>query len=478
MANLSDKLERIELAVDRIRTKVELPTQAIEEVATAVEEMGTGTGEQDIYKVGSIEERDTIQAKENDMCVIYGVKEFNYDETQISNILLFPETIVVESPITSNATTYLYYGSTNQERLMFQLSATYYRVRDYKTMQYLAQYTSTDGKTYTKTSGEAQVTYENNLQPYTSFNSSLTPFIFMRGVSFDGMYLYKDNNWVDAPSQLTATSSYVYDNSYYGKDGVGVGTLQESTITDKKEALIKTDLFNSIYNLTIDIPDPNSLYRDYMGKHLPVLSLTDKVTNLKFFCAYCDNLVSVDFTGSDTSNVTDMSFLLDSGALLKKIDVTSFNTQNVTTMESMFRNCPLIETVDVSSFNTSNVTNMGSLFYRCYALKDINLSNFDTTNVTTFSMTFLDCTSLKRLNLSNFVTPNLTSLYSTFSGCTSLEFLDIRNFTFSNVTSYDMAFKNIPANCLIIVKDTTEKNWVKARRSDLSNVKTVAEYGG
>ena len=41
---------------------------------------------------------------------------------------------------------------------------------------------------------------------------------------------------------------------------------------------------------------------------------------------------------------------------------------------------------------------------------------------------------------------------------------------FSNVTSYSNVFLNVPANCEIIVKDQTAKDWVLAQRPDFTNV--------
>ena len=43
--------------------------------------------------------------------------------------------------------------------------------------------------------------------------------------TFDGIYIYKNNNWELAPTQLTATSDYVYKQSFYGKNGIENGTM-------------------------------------------------------------------------------------------------------------------------------------------------------------------------------------------------------------------------------------------------------------
>jgi surface protein len=119
---------------------------------------------------------------------------------------------------------------------------------------------------------------------------------------------------------------------------------------------------------------------------------------------------------------------------------------------------------------------MKDLFNGCSSLLSLDLSNFNTEKITNMGHMFSGCKSLKGLDLSNFITNNVTNMSRMFYGCKKLTTLDIRNFTFDKVTSYSNMFSNVPANCLIIVKGETEKEWVLARRSDLTNVKTVAEY--
>jgi hypothetical protein len=48
----------------------------------------------------------------------------------------------------------------------------------------------------------------------------------------------------------------------------------------------------------------------------------------------------------------------------------------------------------------------------------------------------------------------------------------------SSLTSYTNMFTGVPSNCLIIVKDSTQKTWLQSKFSNLTNIKTVAEYEG
>jgi hypothetical protein len=68
---------------------------------------------------------------------------------------------------------------------------------------------------------------------------------------------------------------------------------------------------------------------------------------------------------------------------------------------------------------------------------------------------------------------------SLFRYLTKLELLDVRKGKFSSTNLTSIHFADIPANCLIIVKDNTERNAILNKyRSDLTNIKTVAEYEG
>ena len=83
------------------------------------------------------------------------------------------------------------------------------------------------------------------------------------------------------------------------------------------------------------------------------------------------------------------------------IDLSSFNTSNVKDMSRMFGGCSSLKSIDLSSFNTSNVNNMSYMFSECYSLKSIDLSSFNTSNVKDFNLDniFYGCESLNKGNI-------------------------------------------------------------------------------
>lgn len=121
---------------------------------------------------------------------------------------------------------------------------------------------------------------------------------------------------------------------------------------------------------------------------------------------------------------------------------------------------------------------MGYMFARCDALTEIDLSNWTIDAATLVEGMFYQSTSLKKINLKNATFRSVYYASSIFKDAKKLEEIDLRSAVFSTRTSASLnnVFTGIPTNCLIIVKNETEKAWVLAQRSDLTNVKTVAEY--
>ena len=68
----------------------------------------------------------------------------------------------------------------------------------------------------------------------------------------------------------------------------------------------------------------------------------------------------------------------------------------------MFSNCGNILSIDLSSFDSSNVTRLDHMFYECYLLTSINFKYFDTNKVTDMCFMFLKCKKLEELDLSSF----------------------------------------------------------------------------
>ena len=131
-------------------------------------------------------------------------------------------------------------------------------------------------------------------------------------------------------------------------------------------------------------------------------------TNHMFFG--CKNIIKLDFSNFDTSQVTNMSNMFYNCNSLKKINLANFNTENVDNMSYMFSFCNSLLNLNLSFFNTQNVTDMSYMFIDCNSLLNLDLSNFNTENVVNMSYMFSGNRKLTDLNLSNFNTQNTNSI--------------------------------------------------------------------
>ena len=288
-------------------------------------------------------------------------------------------------------------------------------------------------------------------------------------ITANGIYKATDDN-LDGYSEVEVATSGVDINDYFKSETIdhnptSVGCWYKFI---KKIPKLNLNITNNCANMfyyckaeEIDVSEFN----------------TSNVTNMYQMFYNCSSLTSLDLKNFDTSKVQSMYNMFNGCSSLTSLDLSSFNTSNVTTMTYMFNGCSSLTSLDISSFNTSSVTNMSNMFNGCSKLTNLDLSNFNTSKVTTMSGMFNRCYLLTELDLSNFNTSNVTNMSAMFYTCISLNNLNISNFDFSKVTSYSNMFQSVPANCLIIVKDDTAKEWITSKFPTMPNVHYVGEEG-
>lgn len=251
-----------------------------------------------------------------------------------------------------------------------------------------------------------------------------------------------------------------------------------------------------------NVTQMNAMY-DYYGGSYTYAQRTSPITTL-------------DISGLDMSNVITTESMFRYLNELTSLDTRNLNASKVTNAKTMFQGCKKLTTLDLSNFhiigasgggttsmfsNCENLTdlvlnnsflvhtdqnnqiNIDSMFSTCKKLTVIDLSGFTITGkLLGMSGMFADCTLLTEINFGNNIkTDNVTNMANLFLRCTSLEKIDARSLSFSSVTSYSNMFGTSatdgpPDNCLIIVKDATQKAWINTNFSRLTNVQTVEEY--
>ena len=155
---------------------------------------------------------------------------------------------------------------------------------------------------------------------------------------------------------------------------------------------------------------------------------------------FLPDLISLDLSSFDTSQVTDMRYMFSELSMLADLNLSNFDTSKVTNMEGMFSEVSKLTNLDLSSFDTSRVTNMGLMFSFASKLASLNLSNFNTSQVTVMNRMFSNMSNLASLDLSSFDTSQVTEMSSMFYNTPNLTSLDLSTFDTSKVTDMNSIF--------------------------------------
>lgn len=297
-----------------------------------------------------------------------------------------------------------------------------------------------------------------------------------------------------------------------------------------------TELNDEIANLdTSNVTNMKEMF--YGCSNLVNLDLnnfnTSKVTSMYQMFYNCNNLTNIDVSSFDMSNVTTIYGMFWGCKAFTNIDLSNFNISKATSAQGAFRGCLALVEAILHDINFSKCTafgdmfngctslkrvdidgwvlhstasvSMSNIFSGCTALENISISGWVTNRVTTMISAFYNCSNLKTVkfdNVSFYYLNNMQSMFENctslvevdmsgctylgkasvtlqncFHNCTSLNKIDMRTFELTNAVNYYQAFAGVPADCLIIVKDDACKAKVLTMRSDLTNVKTVAELG-
>ena len=245
--------------------------------------------------------------------------------------------------------------------------------------------------------------------------------------------------WLD-PADKTAYYYVETEKVYLNADS------SEMFFSKYGEQKIKNILDLDLSNFdTSQVTNMSSMFRGM--SNLTTLNLsnfdTSQVTNMDSMLASVSNLTTIDLSSFDTSKVTDISAMFYDLSNLITLNLSNFDTSRVTNMQDMFYGMRNLTTIDLSSFDASKVTRMRAMFYGMRNLTTLNLSSFDTSKVTDMSLMFYNMSSLTTLNLSNFDTSQVINMYSMFDSVSNLTTLDLSNFDTSKVTNMSSMFNNM-----------------------------------
>ena len=157
------------------------------------------------------------------------------------------------------------------------------------------------------------------------------------------------------------------------------------------------------------------------GVHTITLKLNVKMIDCSDMFSYCDNIIKIDLSSFDTSQVKNMEFMFSWCTRLQYINFSHLDTSKVENMEGMFNSCFELKNLDLSYFNTSNVTKMSNMFSGCKNLLSLDLSSFDTKKVKIMASMFEDCKNLELLDLSSFEINEELNLFKMINSCPKLK---------------------------------------------------------
>lgn len=207
---------------------------------------------------------------------------------------------------------------------------------------------------------------------------------------------------------------------------------------------------------------------------------TSEITNMNSMCEGVRPCPNIDFSTMNLSNVETLrrfcyegSYSTNTtGTIVVKLPSMNKNT----TFESSFGNCTYLKSLEV--YFSPVLSTAYQMCKNCTSLTDITIHNQEATSASIIlSGLFEACAKLTNVDLSGL--QGASKVDNLFYNCTSLEKIDMRNFDFTPITNsqnYRSAFYNVPTDCLIIVKDESQKEWITSKFTNLTNIKTLEEY--
>jgi len=135
---------------------------------------------------------------------------------------------------------------------------------------------------------------------------------------------------------------------------------------------------------------------------------------------------NIQFNITFNESLTILDFMFEGCSNLIKINLSTLNSSNITSMMYTFTNCIQLEIVDFTSFQSSSITRMDFLFSGCSNLVNINgFEDLDTSSLIKTAGMFLGCTNLVSLNLSSLNFNDISEQNGMFINNPSLESIDL-----------------------------------------------------
>ena len=187
------------------------------------------------------------------------------------------------------------------------------------------------------------------------------------------------------------------------------------------------------------------LYFHTEGIHTIKIIFRKKLYNCKFLFLNCKDIIEIDLSNFDCSQVISCESMFDGCISLEKINLGNLDFSLCENFKCMFNGCYNLENLDVSHFNTKNSSTFEKMFCKCKKLKNIDVYKFNSSRCEFINSMFEQCENLSEINMINWDMKllhisqvgwfskeyEMNSINRLFYGCKNLKLIKMRS-NFSN----------------------------------------------
>ena len=148
------------------------------------------------------------------------------------------------------------------------------------------------------------------------------------------------------------------------------------------------------------------------GIHTIKIIFRKKLYDYSFLFKNCKDLIEIDLSSFDCSQITSCESMFDGCISLKKLNLGILDFSLCKNFKSMFNDCYNLENIDVSHFNTKNSITFEQMFCGCKKLKNIDVSKFDSSKCESINSMFRYCENLSETNMINWDMRNLKTRHT------------------------------------------------------------------
>ena len=212
--------------------------------ASEIAKISGGSGDTGIYHVNTLAERDSLSAKENDICLVHSIQESEISVNSVFNTFTFKDSFVVDEAFQDSVHARF---RSEDESIMCDFSIEYYDNRlsiqifaevdgDFKDAD--IEYTSQDGLTFNLEMAQGSlidgnrvdlpvnVSYEDRGRP---IDKNIFKFGTIKELYFPGIYKYDGTNWNYLDIGIKTPQDNLFTNKKaYTSSGVIQGTFDRS----------------------------------------------------------------------------------------------------------------------------------------------------------------------------------------------------------------------------------------------------------